>query len=76
MWGPMQGAPYLCAKGDIRFANKTFEQWQQAGMDEHSKIADPHFSSPMEGDFRLTDKSKEALAGFEPFDLSTIGPRP
>lgn len=80
-WGKMNAVfdhntYWYRGKGDIRFANKTFEQRQQAGMDEHSKIADPYFASPMEGDFRLTEKSKQALAGFEPFDLSSIGPRP
>jgi hypothetical protein len=61
--------------GDIRFGNRTWEQWQQAGMDVHSKIADPHFVSPATGDFTLAAESQAGLAGFKPFDLSKVGPR-
>ena len=44
-------------------------------MDLHSKIADPHLANPAGGDFSLSAASQEALAGFVPFDLSTVGPR-
>jgi len=61
--------------GEIRFDNRTWQQWRNAGMDEHSKIADPRFVNPAGGDFTLTAGWQAALAGFEPFDLSTVGPR-
>ena len=61
--------------GEIRFGNRTWEQWQQAGMDAHSKIAEPHFAKPAAGDFQLSPDSESALAGFKSFDLSTVGPR-
>ena len=61
--------------GEIRFGNRTWEQWQKAGEDVHSKIADPHFVNPAGGDFQLTAESESALAGFKSFDLSTVGPR-
>ena len=61
--------------GDIRFGNLSWAEWQKAGMDLHSKIADPHFANPAGGDFSLSAASQEALAGFVPFDLSTVGPR-
>jgi hypothetical protein len=61
--------------GTIQFAGKTFEKWQKAGMDVHSKIADPHLASPTAGDFALTAASQPALAGFKPFDVSNAGPR-
>jgi hypothetical protein len=66
---------WLLGGGEIRFGSRTWEQWRQAGMDAHSKIADPHFANPAQGDFRLTPESEPALAGFTPFDLSTVGPR-
>jgi hypothetical protein len=62
--------------GEIRFGSRTWQQWRNSGMDEHSKIADPHFVDPAAGNYSLTADSKAALAGFVPFDLSTVGPRP
>jgi hypothetical protein len=61
--------------GPIRFGDRTWDQWQKAGMDVHSKIADPHFASPAGCDFTLRAESDPALAGFKPFDLSKVGPR-
>ncbi|MGC8642798.1 MAG: hypothetical protein ACP5XB_23305 [Isosphaeraceae bacterium] len=61
--------------GEIRFNNLSWAEWRKAGMDKHSKIADPHFANPAGGDFQLSAASREALAGFVPFDLSTVGPR-
>ncbi|MGA2033336.1 MAG: right-handed parallel beta-helix repeat-containing protein, partial [Thermoguttaceae bacterium] len=61
--------------GEIRFGDRTWEEWRKAGMDEHSKIADPHFVNPAGGEFKLTTDSDAALAGFKPFDLSEVGPR-
>jgi hypothetical protein len=61
--------------GQIRFGDRNWHQWQKAGMDVHSKIADPHFASPAGGDFTLRTEAKPALAGFKPFDLSKVGPR-
>jgi hypothetical protein len=61
--------------GDIRFGSQSWADWQNAGMDRHSKIGDPHFANPADGVFRLSAASQEALAGFIPFDLSSVGPR-
>jgi hypothetical protein len=61
--------------GEIRFGNRSWEEWQKAGMDEHSRIADPHFINPAGGEFELSPESESALAGFKPFDLSKVGPR-
>ena len=66
---------WLLGGGEIRFAGRTWDQWRQAGMDAHSKIADPRLANPAQGDFRLTPESEPALAGFAPFDLSKVGPR-
>jgi hypothetical protein len=62
-------------QGEIRFGNRTWAQWQQAGMDAHSRIADPHFADPAHDDFRLTAESAAALGDFKPLDLSKVGPR-
>ncbi|MDB5355986.1 MAG: putative pectin lyase [Phycisphaerales bacterium] len=63
-------------KGEIKFAHHTWEQWRALGMDEHSKIADPHFENPKAGDFRIKPGEEKKLAGFVPFDYAAVGPRP
>jgi hypothetical protein len=62
-------------QGEIRFGNRTWDQWQKASMDAHSRIADPHFADPTHDDFRLTAEAAAALGGFKPLDLSHVGPR-
>jgi hypothetical protein len=57
------------------FGNMTFTQWQAAGQDKESLIANPLFVDPDQGDFRLGRDSPAARIGFEPWDLSKIGPR-
>ncbi len=62
--------------GEIRFGPMTWTQWRAAGMDKQGTITDPHFADPHRGDFRLTNLSAPAPAGFEAFDLGGVGPRP
>ncbi|HKD38339.1 MAG TPA: right-handed parallel beta-helix repeat-containing protein, partial [Pirellulales bacterium] len=62
--------------GGFKFADRTWDQWRQAGVDANSKIADPKFVNSAAADFRLTAGSAGSLAGFQPFDLSNVGPRP
>src|SRR5665213_616707 len=61
--------------GEIRFAKYTWPQWRAAGMDVHSKIADPRFKDPEHNDFYLTAESAKDLGGFVPFELDGVGPR-
>jgi hypothetical protein len=61
--------------GEFKFADWTWDQWRQLGMDQHSKIADPKFVDPVKDDFQLRAESADSLAGFDPFDLSDVGPR-
>ena len=59
----------------VLFGTKSLAEWQAAGQDRNSLIADPLFVDPEKGDFRLRPSSPAARIGFEPWDLSTIGPR-
>lgn len=61
--------------GEIRFANRTWEQWRAAGMDAHSRIADPHFVDAAADDFTLAAKWAAAMTDFKPFNVSSAGPR-
>ncbi|MCS7222703.1 MAG: right-handed parallel beta-helix repeat-containing protein [Anaerolineae bacterium] len=62
-------------EGPIRFGHLTWDEWRARGMDEHSILADPKFRDPKHGDFYLQPGSPAEQIGFQPFDLSSVGPR-
>jgi hypothetical protein len=55
------------------FSGKTWEQWQAAGRDQGSIIADPLFRNPAARDFRLLPGSPAEKVGFKPFDFTQAG---
>ncbi len=59
----------------VNFNGQSFKEWQQRGKDRHSLYADPLFVNVSKLDFRLKDNSPAFKLGFEPIDMSTIGPR-
>jgi hypothetical protein len=52
------------------------EKWKEQGQDKDSVIADPLFVDPDKGDFRLKPDSPALRLGFQPIDVSKVGPRP
>lgn len=50
--------------------------WQGLGFDKESVIADAQFVDANRQDYRLRPTSPALKLGFEPIDLSTVGPRP
>lgn len=66
----------VAAPEEIKFAGGTLAQWQARGHDRHSIIADPLFVSAREFDFRLQSGSPALRRGFQPIDVSRVGPRP
>ena len=60
----------------VLFANKSWSEWQATGQDKDGLIADPLFVDPAHGDFTLRPGSPASQIGFQPWDLSAIGPRP
>ena len=60
---------------EFNFAGKSFADWQKAGYDVHSLIADPLFVAPDKDDFTLKPASPALKLGFQPIDLSGVGPR-
>jgi hypothetical protein len=62
--------------GEVKFGPQSWGEWRARGMDEDSIVADPLFVDPAGHDFRLKPNSPALKIGFEPFDLSGVGPRP
>ncbi|NLF30495.1 MAG: hypothetical protein GX591_06370 [Planctomycetes bacterium] len=60
---------------DKREEANTLESWRQRGHDLHSIVADPLFVDPANGDFTLKPDSPAFDLGFQPIDISTVGPR-
>ena len=60
---------------EFKFNGNTWIEWRQRGKDAHSRYADPLFVAPEKGDFTLNPKSPAFELGFQPIDLTTVGPR-
>ena len=60
---------------DIRFADQNFADWRTGGHDADSLIADPLFVNAGNFDFRLQPNSPALKLGFQPIDMTTVGPR-
>jgi hypothetical protein len=54
----------------------SLEEWQKAGTDTHSVVADPGFKDLENHDFTLSADSPALKLGFRPIDISDVGPRP
>jgi parallel beta-helix repeat protein len=61
--------------GEVDFMGLTLEEWQARGQDIGSIIADPKFTDPAGGDYSLAADSPALGIGFQPIDVSTVGPR-
>ena len=52
----------------------SFRDWQQAGFDLHSEIANHLFMDPQHDDYALCPASIAFELGFGPFDISQVVP--
>jgi len=59
----------------LGMAGMTWTQWRKLGFDRHSATADPGFQNAGKRRFGLKRSSPAWKIGFQPFDLSRVGPR-
>lgn len=62
--------------GDIRFAGMSLADWQKAGHETGSVIADPGIGNVSDGRAELPPDSPALAVGFKPYDWSGAGTRP
>ena len=62
-------------RDEVKWAGGTWAEWQKRGKDRHSQYADPLFVNPEQGDFTLRPDSPALALGFQPIDISQVGPR-
>jgi hypothetical protein len=65
---------YFC-KADPSLAEKTLGKLQHDGVDANSRVEDPMFMDPENGDFRFKPESPALKLGIVPFDMSKVGLR-
>ena len=59
--------------GKVQFLGKSLEEWQKAGHEAGSVVADPLFENADKRDFRLKPDSPAIKLGFKSFDFSRAG---
>ena len=57
----------------VRFLDKPLAEWQAAGHELGSIVADPLFVDPATRDYRLRPESPAIALGFKPYDWSQAG---
>ena len=57
----------------VDFVGNSLEAWQAKGHEQGSFVADPKFTDPAQGDFRLAPDSPALKLGFQPFDYAQAG---
>ena len=70
----LKGADLKSLKTHI-MPSGTFAQWQAAGYDTHSIVADPLFVDATHDDYRLKPESPALKLGFRPIPVEKIGPK-
>lgn len=58
---------------NISFGKQSFREWQAAGKDKNSVVADPRFKDPARDDFHFKSKATISKIGFKPFDYAQAG---
>ena len=68
------GGLNLAATPQLITPEGSWAKWRAAGLDTHSRIADPQLTNPAGGDYRLKPNSPAFALGFRRIPLERIGP--
>lgn len=74
----VQGKPFTFEEANDKYHTTKvfdFDEWKAFGNDHHSVVADPKCKDPLNYDFTLADDSPAFALGFQPIDMSDVGPR-
>jgi hypothetical protein len=78
--GPWERVNFIAKKNcywnpatPVSFLGKPLAEWQAAGHEQGSLVADPLFVNPAARDFRLRPESPALKLGFKPFDPTKAG---
>ena len=58
---------------DVTFVGRSLAEWQAAGHEQGSIVADPQFVAPEKRDFHIRPESPALKQGFKPFDHTQAG---
>ena len=64
-----------CNPADPGWGQRHLDAQRRFGIEQHSIEADPKFRNPAKDDFRPAPDSPALKLGFQPIDLSKVGPR-
>ena len=64
---------FNAAGGKVDFVGKSLAEWQSAGHEQGSIIADPRLRNPSQDDFEVLPDSPARQLGFQPFDPAKAG---
>ena len=69
----MRSNCYWNVSGRVQFMGKSLAQWQAAGHESGSIVANPLFANPVRSDFHLNPRSPALRLGFRPFNSEQAG---
>jgi hypothetical protein len=75
-WDLTKKTPVICRALGKNAEPMSWDEWRKRGSDRHSSYADPAFRDLSKRDFTLAPESPAFQTGFEPIDVSDVGPRP
>jgi hypothetical protein len=62
-------------EAQFKVAQMNWPQWRSWKQDQNSIVADPKLADPAKDDYSVAADSPAIKLGFEPFDVSDVGPR-
>ena len=75
LWFSASGGSDILIDWRGKFYRRFGDYQRESGQDGNSRFADPLFVDPKNGNFSLKPESPALKLGFQPIDISRVGPR-